>query len=141
MPITLAKSVSIVPKPSTNACLVSLFVISLMLWGVTTSDFPVSVSFSFFGVLGKNIRDQLLFVDGIHQPFLYKVSGVIEFVDGPSRGVERVSVLYASWFLIVIYQSGERQLLWRDSCEESDYRYLIVSEKRRYVHLRASHGK
>lgn len=138
MPITSVKSVSIVPKPSTSACLVSLLVISLMLWGVSSSDFPISVSFSCLGLLGQSIREQWLFVDGIRLPFRYLNSGVIEFVDGRSKVVDRMSMLYASWFLIVVYQSGERQLLWRDSCKESDYRYLIVAEKRRNFYLRAS---
>ncbi|SHO57133.1 hypothetical protein VQ7734_02902 [Vibrio quintilis] len=139
LPTTSVKFVSITPKLSTGACLVSLLVILLTSWGILSSDFPLSVSFSFLGVFTKSILCQSFLVDRIRIPFRYTASGVIAFNDGQSKVVERLSMLYVSWFLIVIYQSGERQLLWRDSCHEADYRHLVLFEKRRCYHLRTSH--
>jgi hypothetical protein len=44
--------------------------------------------------------------------------------------IHSVSTLYAPLFLSIKCGS-QRWLLWRDSCVEADYRYLIFNEKRR----------
>ena len=60
----------------------------------------------------------------------YKTDGQVSISGNEELEVTAISTRYAPLFLSINCGSI-RYLLWRDSCEEADYRWIIFNEKRR----------
>ncbi|MEZ9059424.1 protein YgfX [Vibrio pelagius] len=125
MHTTSARFVKLKLSPSYYA----LFAKGATLWCflvfIITSNIPLVATLYLFVLLYLLIRD-----NKIGWPI---ATGEIELrpnheiiVNGEKRVFQSSDTIFRSLFVMLKFSEGEPVILWRDSCLEADYRYLLV---------------
>lgn len=145
MHLTKAETVNFYCGLSLNAFCLELVILQLYLYVVIVSDVNISVSFALIGIVVQIIKRHQILKPQCRGDITYSVNG--QSVKGRSvnglsvkgewqeqhslADVLSVNTVCGYWFLIIHLSDKQVKLLWRDSCSEWVYRYLIVQDKQR----------
>ncbi len=128
--ITSVKSVKLYCRPSILASLVEFSVVMFALEVIWLSSLHAVVQlFCSFTIIRWFQSTSILSAE-LRGEVTYQTDGTLKTFAGKARPITLFSTRYSAVFLSITCGS-DRYLLWRDSCKESDYRWIIFNEKRR----------
>lgn len=137
LPITSVRRVRLTLHISFHALATSIAVFQLVLWGMVVSDIPLVMSMSLVGILWRYCSSF-----GVTPTALVGDVDIDteskEIITSSRESYSRVSLIYAHYFILFSARAQYR-LLWRDSCDESVYRHLIMQLKREQQSSRFHH--
>lgn len=135
MRLTKAETVNFHCGFSFNAFCLELVILQLYLYVVIVSDVNISVSFALISIVVQITKRHQILKPQCRGDITYSVNGLS--VNGKwhdqncSADILSVNAICGYWFLIVHFSDKQVKMLWRDSCSEWVYRYLIVQQKQR----------
>lgn len=130
MPITSVKSVNLILRRSNSAPVAQFIVCQATIGAVLVAPLPLVVQLYSCYLLFDWLLNRGLIAPELRGSIRYFPHGEVELAEGKRIEIREVVTLYAALFLVI--KVGPRHfLLWRDSCNEQQYRMLIFDQKRR----------
>lgn len=124
--ITSAKSVNLTLSPSLSARIVTLVTLLTLMWAVIISPMPLVITIVICGYLLSH-KISLWTVSPLQGQVTICFDQFL-IADGNRATLQSMSELH-SFAFIAFKTQGKRWLLWRDSCDDTTYRQLLVRLK------------
>ncbi|MCE0493425.1 protein YgfX [Vibrio salinus] len=115
---------------SFHAFCLELVLIQLYLYVVLSSSLDIALSFALFGYFFQCQHFRSLLKQKCYGDITYSVAGRWQDHESTTE-IKELNTTWSHWFLMLFLSDGRVRMLWRDSCNEPVYRYLIVREKQR----------
>ncbi|MDC0610640.1 hypothetical protein OAP63_07885 [Vibrio sp.] len=130
MPTTLVKSVNFYCRSSRTRWLLELAICQLFLLALTVTSTPLPLTFFLIGYLFRQWDKCAIFLPQFIGYVHHECSGAWK-QNKKTEVVEDVDTTFSQWCLIIRMESGVKMILWRDSCSDWVYRYVVVTDKQR----------
>ncbi|WP_338018333.1 protein YgfX [Vibrio navarrensis] len=122
---TSARYVNLTCFSSRKAHWLSAGVFSLALWALVYTSLPLVTLFPLFTILLQRYQNRDILYPQLLGHLSLSFSGRLKLGQRQWQ-LAWVNSQFYWWFISLKTTSGERFLIWRDSCQEDEYRQLLV---------------
>ena len=103
----------------------SFSLIFSMTWAVILSDTPIVLSIYLLLMIAKLHSEQLLVTPACSGSWSVHCDGTVRS-ESKQAQIKRVDLSTLPFKIAITLESGERVTVWRDSCEDKQYRQLSL---------------
>ncbi len=136
-PITSAKFVNFTASPSLTARVFNVVLFLLMTWAVIFSSIPIVLSTYLLLLIVKALSSQGLVQPTSHGHWYVHCDGSVRFdaleygecsedIESEKGHLQRVDTSASPFKITFQLQSGRSVTIWRDSCDDEQYRQLSL---------------
>nr|WP_321275662.1 protein YgfX [uncultured Vibrio sp.] len=124
-PTTSAKFVNLTLAPSITARVIGFSLIFSMTWAVILSDTPIVLSIYLLLMIAKLHFGELLVAPTSLGIWSVDCDGTVRS-ESKQAQIKRIDLSTLPFKTVITLESGERVTVWRDSCEDKQYRQLSL---------------
>ncbi|WP_345772733.1 protein YgfX [Vibrio sp. Isolate31] len=124
-----ARFVKLQLNPSHFALLTKGTVFGCLLFFIVVSSIPLAVSLYCLYLSFNLFRANHMLITSAQGRFDYKDDGEIQLNDQLYK-LKSVDQIWAQFFIKLQFECGHSVLLWRDSCQEQEYRHFLANLQR-----------
>ncbi|WP_308736832.1 protein YgfX [Vibrio chagasii] len=126
---TSARFVKLQLNPSYFALLTKGTVFGCLLFFIVVSSIPLAVSLYCLYLTFNLLRANHMLITSAQGCLDYKDDGVVR-LNGSTYSLKSVDQVWAQFFIKLQFECGHSVLLWRDSCQEQEYRHFLANLQR-----------
>ncbi|MFS1921349.1 protein YgfX [Vibrio lentus] len=127
--ITSARFVRLQLTPSYSALFAKGTIFGCLLFFIVFSSIPLVASLYCLYLMIALFKTDAVVVNAAQGCFDYKLDGEVRLNDQPYV-LKTVDKVWAQFFVKLSFECGHSVLLWRDSCDEREYRYFLANLQR-----------
>ncbi|CAH6842606.1 conserved hypothetical protein [Vibrio chagasii] len=126
---TSARFVKLQLNPSYFALLTKGTVFGCLLFFIVVSSIPLAVSLYCLYLTFNLFRANHMLITSAQGGLDYKDDGEVR-LNGCTYSLKSVDQIWAQFFVKLQFECGHSVLLWRDSCQEQEYRHFLANLQR-----------
>ena len=127
--ITSARFVKLQLNPSYSALFAKGTVFGCLLFFIVFSSIPLVVALYCLALVFSLFKDNHVILNSAHGCFDYKEDGEIRLNEQAYK-LKSIDKIWAQFFVKLQFECGYSVLLWRDSCNEREYRHFLTHLER-----------
>ncbi|MEZ8632852.1 protein YgfX [Vibrio lentus] len=127
--ITSARFVRLQLNPSYSALFAKGTIFGCLLFFIVFSSIPLVASLYCLYLMIALFKTDAVVVNAAQGCFDYKLDGEVRLND-QHYVLKTVDKVWAQFFVKLSFECGHSVLLWRDSCDEREYRHFLANLQR-----------
>ena len=127
--ITSARFVKLQLNPSYSALFAKGTVFGCLLFFIVFSSIPLAVALYCLALVFSLFKANHVILNTAHGCFDYKEDGEIRLNEQAYK-LKSIDKIWAQFFVKLQFECGHSVLLWRDSCNEREYRHFLTHLQR-----------